>query len=295
MSSISRRKFIKLILATTGGVLGCNSPGGLPSSMTISPVPLSSMANPASWSIPLSLARKEYCGNNLSGWEVVLGDAVYAAPGEQAVSSADIETVHFTDYSELRANILIRRIMAHNITFKRIIDNDAFKYIHTARYKFQLPYQPSTSNANMNGETVEGHLSIWDGTFTDLEYLVAFQWVINPWSSNYGAIQAWNNPGVWTPVGQITPDTAWHEVEMVLDTAKESTSLKIDGVQYPSYFVTLSHPDWGDEIAARFAAEIVSLYPGEAGDGALHETYFKDWCWIWEPRNVYLPIILKGN
>lgn len=283
------------MLAATGGVLGCNSPQESSSSIVISSTFPPSMADPESWSTPLFLSKKEYCGNNLSGWEFVLGDGVYAAPGEQRVNSVDIETVHYTGYSELRANILIRRVMAHNITFKRIIDNDAFKYVHTARYKFQLPYLPSTSNTNMNGETVEGHLSIWDGTNTDLEYLVAFQWVINPWSSNYGAIQAWNNPGVWTSVGQLTPDTLWHEVEMVLDTAKLSTSLIIDGVQYPSYFVTLSHPDWGDEIAARFAAEIVSLYPGEAGDGALHETYFKDWCWIWEPRNVYLPIILKGN
>ena len=185
--------------------------------------------------------------------------------------------------------------MAHNITFKRLYDNDALKYVHAAKYRFQLPYQPSTSNPNLNGETIEGHLSIWDGLNANLEYIVAFQWLINPWATNFGTIQAWDNPGVWRAVGQLTPDTAWHEVQMILDTGKAGTGLIIDGVQYPSYFTTLTHPDWGDEIAARFAAEIISLYPGEQGNGALHKAYFKEWSWVWEPRNVYLPLIMRSS
>jgi hypothetical protein len=240
------------------------------------------------------LPGREYSGSTLSGWEVVLGDGIYAAPGEPPVTLSDIETIHYADYSELRANIQKRRIMAHNITFKRIYDNEALKYLHTAKYKFQLSYQPSTSNPDLNGETVEGHLSVWDGSQTNLEYPVAFQWVINPWASNYGAIQVWDNPGVWKTVGQLTPDTSWHEVRMVLDPGSPSTNLMIDGIQYPSYFVTMTHPDWGDEIAARFAAEIVSLYPGD-GNGALHKTYFKDWSWIWESHNVYLPLVVRGS
>lgn len=241
------------------------------------------------------LTRREYGGSNLFGWEVVLGDGVYAAPGEPPVSPSDIETVHYSDYSELRANIQIRRIMAHNITFKRIYDNDAFKFVHTSKYKFRLPYPPSTSNPNLNGETIESHLAIWDGSNTRLDYLVAFQWVLNPWATNFGTIHAWDNPGVWRPVGQLMPDTSWHEVQMVLDTGRARTDLFIDGTQYQSYFAATPRPGWGSEIAARLASEIISLYPGEQGNGALHKTHVRDWTWVWESRSMYLPLVLRNN
>lgn len=294
MPSINRRHYLKLLGTLAGSLIGCNLQGrsvlfenGLPRQPR-------DQSNIQARSVAAFPTRKEYGGGNLSGWEVVLGDGVYTAPGVPAVNSGDIETVHFTGYSELRANIHVRRIMAHNITFKRIYDDAALNYSHTAKYKFQIPYQPSTKNSDLNGETVEGHLSIWDGITAKLEYLVAFQWIVNPWATNYGAIQAWHNPGVWKTVGQLAPDTAWHEVQMTLDTGKASTSLIIDGLQYPSFFSTLTHPDWGEEVAARLAAEIISLYPGELGNGALHKTDFKEWSWIWEPRNVHIPLVIRG-
>jgi hypothetical protein len=276
MSPISRRAFLELM----GAVVISSIIGDKPTAQQID-------------SMAVSLSRREYGGTDFTGWEVVGGDGVYAAPGEPLVNSGDIETVHYGSYSELRANILIRKIMAHNITFKRIYDNDAFKFVHTGKYKFQLPYQPSTGNPDLNGETLEGHLAIWDGINTKLDYIVALQWILNPWATNFGAIQAWNNPGVWQTVGQLTPDTSWHEVQMILDTGKARTELVIDGTPYQSYFTAIPRPGWGEEIAARLAGEIISLFPGT--NGALHRAYFKDWSWIWEPRNIYLPIVIRNN
>jgi len=73
------------------------------------------------------LSTREYQGTNFTGWDIVVGDGIYAAPGEPPVSLNDIQTIHYSTYSELRANVQRRRIMAHNITFKRIIDEFAFQ------------------------------------------------------------------------------------------------------------------------------------------------------------------------
>jgi hypothetical protein len=233
-----------------------------------------------------NLMPRIYSGRNLAGWEVVVGDGLYTAPGEPPVNSDDIETVHYSDYSELRTNIQVRRVMAHNITFKRIVDNDSLKYVHTAIVKFRLPFQPVCDpDSSMNGETIEGHLAVWDGADTRLDYLVAFQWTVNPCDSQkFGQIWAWdypNDPNKWKLVGQLPVDTSWHEVQMVLDTSISKACLVIDGTPFQSYFTAMPHPDWGPEIAARFAAEAISQYPGPEGNGALHKAQFKDWSWVW--------------
>jgi hypothetical protein len=286
MDTLNRRSFFKLMALTTSTL------GVLALKKMVSKVSLANAARPFE---PIRM-RREYSGSNLAGWEIVVGDSVYAAPGEPPVSLSDIETLDYSGYSELRANILVRKIMAHNITFKRIIANDAMKFVHTGAYQFLLPYQPSIDNPNLNGETIEGHLSVWDGANTRLESLVGFQWIINPWSANYGDINTWHNPGVWEKVGSMDPDTAWnvwHSVQLKLDIGKASTNLVVDGVQYPTSLSTLSHPDWGNEIAAMYATEIISLYPGD-GNGAFHKAYFKDWSWIWEGNiEAYAPLILK--
>jgi hypothetical protein len=243
---------------------------------------------------PSSSTRQKFSGSSLSGWETVLGDAIYAAPGEPAVNINDIEAVHFADHSELRANILVRKVMAHNITFIRITDDKALTYVIIGKYKFRLLFLPSTSNVGLNGETLEGHLSVWDGSQTKKEYLVAFQWVLNPWSDKFKSIQTWDNPGVWKPTGKtILPDLSWHEVQMILDPGSKYTQVMIDGIVYPSQFVTMSHPDWGSDVSIRLAAEIVSLFPGDQGDGALHKAEFKDWSLVLDTHNAYLPVIGK--
>lgn len=269
MLSITRRQFLKLMAATLAGSLASHK---------------FASAQPAPTS--MALAKRKYRGKNLSGWEVVVGDGIYAAPGESPVNQRDIGTGHFKDRSVLRANIQIRRIMAHNITFKRVLDNDALNFTHTAKYKFRLPFQPSTSNADLNGETIEGHLAVWDGGGSRLDHIVAFQWIVNPWAANFGALQVWVTPGQWQTVGQLMPDTNWHEAKMMLDQRKGKATVTIDGMSYPSDLTTMPRPsDWGTEIAARFAAEIISIYPGEFGKGALHKTEFKDWAWAWRPHH----------
>src|SRR6478672_9120877 len=78
--------------------------------------------------LPPTLCRV-YRGPNLAGWKTELGDALYVRSGEPPVDSSDIQTVHYPSYSELCANIKRRIIMAHNITFYRIIDTTALRTV----------------------------------------------------------------------------------------------------------------------------------------------------------------------
>lgn len=247
--------------------------------------------------VAIPLTTIVYQGSNLSEWEITLGDAIYARSGEPPVSLSDIETVDEVSYSELRANIQRRIIMAHNITFKKFVDVEAFEFIHTCIYKFRLPYLPLPDvNADMNAQTLEGGIFIWDGGGTRLDYGIAFQWGLNPWSG-FGDIRTWTNTngGEWVLVGQLTPDTQWHEAKMVVDFHKETTTLLIDEVPYlAQYSATPKPATWGTETAARLQAEIVSIYPEPSGFHALHKAQFKDWSWMWERTyRVFLPFVSK--
>ena len=230
------------------------------------------------------LSTREYRGVNFAGWNIVVGDGIYAALGELPVSLKDIQTVHYSTYSELCANVRRRRIMAHNITFKRIKDKFAFQYVHLCRLKFRLPYVPSTNNSDMNAQTLEGALFVWDGRSTRLDYGLGFQWLLNPWMSNFGEVRSWRG-GEWEGVGYLKPDTEWHELRIVVDFYRETTSLQIDSIRYPSYFAATSRPQtWGTEIAARLQAEIISVYPEPSGIRAIHKAEFRDWIWTWKPQ-----------
>lgn len=248
---------------------------------------------------PQGLSSRIYRGTNFAGWEMALGDSIYNAPGESPVSLSDIQTVHYNTYSELRANVQYRRIMAHNITFKRIVDDFALQYIHICRFRFRLPYVPSIDNFQLNAQTLEGGLFVWDGEGTRLDYGLGFQWLLNPWMSNFGEMRVWRdvNGGQWESTGFLKPDIAWHEIEFVVDFQKEATLLKIDETRYPSCFAATSRPAyWGPEIAARLQAEIVSVYPEPSGIRALHKAEFRDWSWVWEFQpscQVFLPYLRK--
>lgn len=244
------------------------------------------------------LLPKRYEGLNFNGWEVIVGDGIYAAPGEPAVSANDIETIHYNGISsELRANTLRRRIMAHNITFKKIVDNNALDYVHTCGFKWRLPYLPATDNFDFNAQTLEGGLFVWDGSSTRLDYGAGFQWVLNPWVDTFGEIQAWTgiNGGQWKRVGYLPPDTQWHEIWLALDFYQGTASMKIDGMSYPAYLAATPKPEtWGTETAARVQAEIISIYPEPGGIRAVHKAEFKEWFWLWElPKHhqVFLPLV----
>jgi hypothetical protein len=276
----NRRNFIKLMGAAVTGY-------GL----------VRSQAGPVAAS-----TQRDYQGADFTGWEVVVGDGLYTVPGEPSVTPDDIETIHYGSYSELRANIQVRDIMAHNITFKRVIDETAFDFVHTCQYMFRLPYLPATGNSDLNPQTVEGGLFIWDGGDTRLDYGLAFQWMLNPWGGSdfeFGDLRCWTdrNDGSWERVGYLEPDTAWHTINLVFDFRRETTALLIDGSHFPCQFTaTPKAASWGTETAARLQAEIISIYPEGVGDGRLHKTHFKDWTWTWMPYSaceMYLPVVSK--
>lgn len=232
---------------------------------------------------------RQYQGSDLSGWTTVVGDGLYFAPGEAPVTQADIATINYGAYSELRANILRRRIMAHNITFRRVTDSTAFDFVHSFEFEFMLPYVPSMSNTDLNGQTLEGGLFIWDGSATRLDYGLGFQWGLNPWDA-LGELRCWTDigGGQWQAVGQFAPDLSWHTLKLVCDFQRQTTALLIDGKHYPCRFTgTPKAAEWGSEIAAGIQVEIISLYPGEQGDGTLHTAHFRNWSWHWQPATLH--------
>jgi hypothetical protein len=223
-------------------------------------------------------------GIDLAGWTVDLGDALYARPVEEApVDISDIETVRLRRYSELRANINRRVIMAHNITYKRIIDNDLLNYKHTCSYQLKMPYLPLPDvSAPWNAQTIEGGIFVWDGANTQRDYGTAFQWELNPWG-DFGAVKIWttdiNGVGQWITAGNMTPDTKWHNVKMIVDIPSGTAGLLIDNTPYPAYFSATAKTGWGTEVAARLQAEIVSIYPEPSGIQAAHKAQFRNWRW----------------
>jgi hypothetical protein len=228
-----------------------------------------------------------YQGANLAGWTVTLGDALYAAPGEPPVDITDIKTVHFPGYSEVRSNLKRRVIMAHNITYKKITDPNAFKYIHTCSVSFRLPYLPvANPDATLNGQTVEGGIFIWDGPHTRFDYGMAFQWLVNPWSRGQdpsGSLYIWNGTA-WVRIGRKIVDTNWHTLKMVVDFRRKSTLLMIDNAYYLSRFSrTSKDPTWGNTVDARFQVEAISIDPRPNNTiKAMHRVQFRNWRWAWE-------------
>ncbi len=229
------------------------------------------------------LESQTYTGVNLDGWQTVLGDAHYACPGETPASLEDIQTLHHPDYSFLEANIQPRAVMAHNITFQRVIDDSAFNYVHTFSFKFRVPNEllPDTG-ASYNGETFEGGLFIWDGHQTRLDYGAAFQWVLNPWSGS-GSINLWDEDR-WVQQGHLPLDTDWHELTLTIDYPNEKGILIIDDTTYTANVTAVVKPtSWGSETAARVQLEAISVYPGQTCMKAEHQVQIKDWRWQWEP------------
>ena len=215
-----------------------------------------------------------------------VGDGIFVREDESPVDIQDLETVHFDDYSELRANIKGRRIMAHNITSKRIRDADAFKFNHRVKYEFRLPYEPIKGDSEFNPQTIEGHTRVWDGVKRRLNYSTSFQWNLNPWNANYGSISMWFG-GIkrWQEVGYLEPDNLWHTFEAYLDFENSRAWISIDGVKYESelYGTSKAGLGWERHISASLVAEVISLWPGETSGGAKHRAQFRNWVWIWEP------------
>ncbi|MEU7902990.1 hypothetical protein [Actinoplanes sp. NPDC049118] len=218
-------------------------------------------------------------GTDLSGWTTVVGDGVYAAAGQTPVNDADITAEHRSTDSRLRANILNRGIMAHNITYKPVTDPSMMTLVHQASYSFQMPFVPSTAGGPRNAQTVEGGLFVWDGLNTRVDHGTAFQWLLNPWDANFGKIRVWTGSS-WQAAGYLKPDTAWHQVSFLVDPSGQRVELSIDGTQISAPYSQTPKSGWGTEVSARLQAEAISLWPGSTATwGPQHEVLIKDWTW----------------
>ncbi|MEM7798016.1 MAG: twin-arginine translocation signal domain-containing protein [Chloroflexota bacterium] len=228
---------------------------------------------------------QHYSGTDLSGWAAVLGDAQWSANGQYWPDNNDINTNHLGGESELEANILNRGIMTHNITYDQWVDTAALDYIHVASYEFRIPEVPTPGgNPNFNAQTLEGGYFIWDGPNTRLDYGLAFQWMLNPWISDFGHIRIWTGPAGWFDIGYLQPDTNWHTIEFMYDHQNNATGMVIDGNVYASQAsATPKDASWGSEMAVRFQAEIISLWPGEVTTAPHHHAYFRNWSTTWLP------------
>ncbi|WP_064967861.1 hypothetical protein [Tenacibaculum ovolyticum] len=229
----------------------------------------------------MPITRSE-SGTNLNNWIVNLGDGNYAALDENPVSITDIKTINRTKKSILKTNVLNRRIMAHNITYRKIVDSTAMTDTHVAIYKMKIPYVISTSNVDFNGQTVEGGLFVWDGLATKLDYGLAFQWVINPFDVDYKKIRYWDGSS-WLSLGvSLAPDNKYHTIEFHLDIPNSEAYLTIDNITYPqNVFSETPKIGFGTTVDARFQAETISIFPPEVGTIPSQKVNFKDWSWEW--------------
>jgi len=227
-----------------------------------------------------SSGEYSYSGLSFSGWDVVVGDANYVVSGEYPITINDIGTLNTDSMSVLSANLEGRKIMTHNITYKKIVGNDLFQMRHKAAYEFKIPYDVSTQNIVNNGQTVEGGLFIWDGENTELDYGLAFQWVTNPWDPEFGNIRYWDGDS-WKYLTYLEVDTIYHKVLFDLDFSTNEAYLTIDGVQYSqNIFSSTPKIGWGTTIDARFQAEVISIFPSSTSlTTAVQEIYFKNWRW----------------
>ncbi|GGQ49940.1 hypothetical protein [Couchioplanes azureus] len=257
-NSTSRRRFLSLLGA--GVVAGTAASAGL--------------ATPA-----LAVGAGTSTGSDLTGWTTIVGDGVYAAAGQSPVTDADIAAEHGGTQTRLRANVRNRGVMAHVLSFHRLTDVSMMAMAHRASYSFRMPYIPSTAGGARNAQTVEGGLFVWDGINTRVDHGTAFQWVLNPWQSNFGAILVWNGSG-WINGGYLKPDTAWHAVSYLVDPVNQAVELVIDGVKLPAPYSRTPKSGWGTDVSARLQAEAISIWPGSTATWApQHEAEFKNWSW----------------
>ncbi len=220
-------------------------------------------------------------GTDLSGWTTVVGDGIFAKPGHPAVSASDVLTRDLGTHSELVANVYERGIMAHNIAFKRVIDDSLFAETHRCSYEFRLTSLPTIADFRANGQTVEGGFFIWDGGGTRRDYGIGFQWVINPWDPNFGAIRRWSmaNSG-WQPSSFAEPDLDWHRVDMTVEPRRNKAAIAFDGIGGHTIYTRRKKPDyWGTETAGRLQVETISLDPGPSNTGPANTIEVRNWAW----------------
>ncbi|MFF5081854.1 hypothetical protein ACFY36_32790 [Actinoplanes sp. NPDC000266] len=209
---------------------------------------------------------------DLRGWTGELGDGLFAAKGQAAVTAKDIAVEHLGGYSRLRANVQRRGIMAHVIAYKRVTGSGLLRVTHRGGYAFRLPVPA----VNGTAQTVEGGLFVWDG---HLDHGTAFQWELNPWLATFGQLSVWTGDA-WVKAGVKKPDTAWHTVNYLVQPARKTVQLVLDGKNLPAPYSATPKTGWGTTVAARLQAEAISVYPGaNATTAPAHEVHVRNWTW----------------
>jgi hypothetical protein len=218
-------------------------------------------------------------GDTLLEWKTETGEAGFAAPGEGPVNIDDIQLKNENSQSVLSANVKERAIMSQNIAYNSILNEEASHYSHTVEYRFRLSGIPSGgSDRSENGQAVGGSLIINDDP-DRLSYVITFQWVVNPLSEDYGAIQTWAGDN-WEKAGYLQPDNKWHEVFLKMDIKNNIATLMIDNVIYPTGITRSTKKDTPEKTGARAQVDIISTYPDNGKENKF-DVCFKDWVWIW--------------
>ena len=226
-------------------------------------------------------------GANLEGWRSVLGDSRHTAAGLATVNGDDIATAHSADRSELVANRHGRGVMAHNTTYLRLVDDDALDMVHEASAYVRTPVTPAQVSGMPNGQTVEMALFVWDGKESRRDIGLALQWVINPWSQNFGALRTWTSSGDgsrWSPdpIAWLDPTDDWQFVEMRLHPTRREASMSINGIDIPAQCTETTKPDnWAYATAAAVSVELISIWPDDRVTAPTTKLECRDWTWDW--------------
>lgn len=231
------------------------------------------------------LLPMSFAGDDLSRWETVVGDGIFARPGVNPVARSDIATLDYGNHSSLVVNVSERPVMAHSIAFRRITDDTLFDYAHVCSYEFRMPNLETSVQSGTRAQTVEGGLFIWDGGGTRRDYGLGFQWVLNPEDPKYRAIQTWSmSNAAWRSTGSLEPDNEWHRFEASIDHKRNRARIYIDGNEVSAAYTRRPKPSyWGTETAARLQVEAISLDPGAANSAPMHTVDVRNWSWDCTP------------
>ena len=268
---MNRRTFLGVMGATTLGAVTMTAESAMAQANPDTPSAVPSPMN--------------FSGSDLTGWETVVGDGIYAPAGVAAVALSDIATIDAGTHSSLLMNVNERPIMAHNIAFNRIIDDTLFDYKHDCSYEFRMPTLDTPTNPGIKAQTVEGGLFIWDGGGNRRDHGLGFQWVLNPWDPKYGAIQTWSmSRAGWTDTGYLEPDNEWHLFEAMVDHRQNKACILLDGEEFSTKYTQRRKPSyWGNETAARLQVEAISLDPGTQTSAPTHTVDVRNWTWDCTP------------
>ncbi len=272
---MNRRKFLQMSGAgLAAGAVGLTlpSPAGAQTGAPAAP--------PGTTGAPI----RSYSGTDLDNWEMVVGDGIWAATGQAPVAVSDLAASHHGTHSTLSANVWQRGVMAHNINFRRVIDNEALNNVHASSFEFRLPFLPEIGGWPNNAQTIEGGLFVWDGSGTRKDIGVGFQWLLNPWMADQGDMRYWHRAqaGSWKKGGYLQPDTEWHRMEFIVDPTANWGQVFVDGVQISSHWVSEDkESSWGTETAARLQLELISLWPGDNAVAPSNQVEFRNWYWDW--------------